>query len=61
MSSYLTRIYRRNKDNPDDIVGIVEDIDTGRKQPFKNLSELNKIIAGPAKKTRKQKHKKQER
>jgi hypothetical protein len=47
MDSYLIRIYRRDKKNPEAIVGIIEEIDTGEKHSFKNLSELNSIIIKP--------------
>jgi hypothetical protein len=52
MDSYLTRIYRRSKDDPDEIVGIIEEIDTGEKHSFKHVSELNAIITKPARKKR---------
>jgi len=44
MDSYLIRIYRRNKENPKAIVGIIEEIGADRKEPFKNISELCDII-----------------
>jgi len=44
MDSYLIRIYRRDKENSESIVGIIEEIGTEKKQSFKNLSELSKII-----------------
>jgi hypothetical protein len=47
MDSYLIRIYRRDKENPEAIVGIVEEIGTEEKHSFKNLSELNSIITKP--------------
>jgi hypothetical protein len=47
MDSYLIRIYRREKDNPEGIVGIVEEISSKKKQPFKSLSELSVIITMP--------------
>jgi len=52
MESYLIRIYRREKDNPENIVGIIEEIGTKGKHSFKNLSELGKIICPAVKKTR---------
>ena len=53
MDSYLIRIYRREKDNPESIVGIIEEIGTKEKDSFKNLSELGKIICPAIKKGRK--------
>lgn len=44
MDSYLIRIYRRDKENPEAIVGIIEEIGADRKEPFKNISELCDII-----------------
>lgn len=40
MDSYLIRIYRRNKDDPEGVVGVVEEIDSGQKHAFQNLSGL---------------------
>ncbi len=58
MDSYLIRIYRREKDNPESIVGIIEEIGAKEKHSFKNLSELGKIICPVVKKTKvKNKHK----
>ena len=47
MDSYLIRIYRREKDNPEGIVGIIEEIGTEKKHSFKSLSELTGIITKP--------------
>jgi len=47
MDSYLIRIYRREKDNPEGIVGIIEEIGNQKKHTFKDLSELSKIITVP--------------
>ena len=52
MDSYLIRIYRRDKENPEAIVGIIEEIGTGGKQSFNNLSELNLIITKPKRRKR---------
>ena len=52
MESYLIRIYRREKNNPESIVGIIEEIGTKEKHSFKNLSELSKIICPAIKKNR---------
>ena len=51
MDSYLIRIYRREEDNPESIVGIIEEIGTKEKHSFKNLSELGKIICRATKKS----------
>ena len=44
MESYLIRVYRRSKDAPEKIVGIIENIDSGLTQSFKNLTELCNAI-----------------
>jgi hypothetical protein len=44
MDSYIIRIYRRDKNNPEVIVGIIEEINTGKTHPFRNLAELSAII-----------------
>ena len=44
MDSYLIRIYRREKNNSESIVGIIEEIGSKKKHSFKNMSELGKII-----------------
>jgi len=51
MESYLIRIYRREKDNHENIVGTIEEIGTKEKHSFKNLSELGKIICPATKKS----------
>jgi len=50
MDSYLIRVYRREKGNPESIVGIIEEIGAKEKHSFKNLSELGKIICPAGKK-----------
>ncbi len=47
MDSYLIRIYRRSPDEPEKIVGIIEEISTGHKRSFKDLSELCNAVAAP--------------
>ena len=52
MDSYLVRIYQREKDNPEAIVGTIEEIGAKKIQSFKNLSELSKVITVPKKRRR---------
>lgn len=52
MDSYLVRIYRREEDNPEAIVGTIEEIGDKKIQSFKNLSELSKVITVPKKRRR---------
>lgn len=48
MATYIVRIYRRTKDKPEEIIGLVEHVDTQDQFRFHNLQELCAIIAGPA-------------
>jgi len=47
MDSYLIRIYRRDKNNPEAIIGIIEEIGADKQESFGNLSELTTIISNP--------------
>jgi hypothetical protein len=42
--AYIIRIYRRDKKNPSNLVGIVEIIDTDEKMSFRNLNDLWDIL-----------------
>jgi hypothetical protein len=44
MDSYLIRIYRRCKDDPEKMVGVVEAIDTGQTHAFRSLSDLGRTL-----------------
>jgi len=44
MDSYLVRIYRRSKDDPEQIVGIVEEIDSGLNRSFQDMAQLAKML-----------------
>ena len=44
MESYLVRIYRREKDNPRLLVGVVEEPGANEKKAFQNLYELWDIL-----------------
>ena len=44
MDSYIIRIYRRDKSDSEVIVGIIEEIETGKTHSFKSLAELSAII-----------------
>jgi len=50
LESYIVRIYRRDHDKPVEIAGIVESVEAEKKQPFKNMDELSRILCGPKKK-----------
>lgn len=44
MDSYLVRIYRRSNDDPENIVGVVEEIDTGQTHAFRSVSDLCRTL-----------------
>lgn len=46
MESYVVRVYRRNKDAKDSLVGMVEDIGAGKTRVFHTPEELMSIIRG---------------
>jgi len=43
LDNFIVRIYRR--DPPDHLVGQVEDIELGHKQPFQSMEKLWRILA----------------
>ena len=45
MDSYLIRIYRRNNDDPEKVVGVVEEIQTGSNHAFQGMSDLCKLLS----------------
>ena len=45
MDSYLIRIYRRDKKNPEAVIGVIEEIGTNKKRSFANLKELSTFIS----------------
>ena len=47
MESYIIRIYRRDKDAPYNIIGLVEDVELEEKKPFHNTEELAEILITP--------------
>ncbi len=44
MDSHIVRIYRRKRDNPRVLVGLVEDVGTKGKKAFTDLDDLWKIL-----------------
>ncbi|MGZ8428821.1 MAG: hypothetical protein ACXWWV_04435 [Candidatus Deferrimicrobiaceae bacterium] len=44
LDNYIVRIYRRDKSDPDRIVGIVEDIASNVQRRFTGFQELSKIL-----------------
>jgi hypothetical protein len=45
MDSYLIRIYRRSTDDPQKVVGMVEEIDSGRTHAFHDLLGLCRTLS----------------
>ena len=53
--SYIVRIYRRSRQNPqgdDGLVGVIEDIQHERCAAFRNLEELVAILANQTEQSR---------
>ncbi len=44
LDNFIVRIYRRDKSDPGSMVGIVEDIESGRKIGFTSFGGLKKIL-----------------
>jgi hypothetical protein len=44
MESYIVRIYRRNIDDPREIIGLVEIVGSDMKKSFNTFDELRMII-----------------
>ncbi len=44
MDSYIVRIYRRKKNNPRVLVGLVEEVGTKGKKAFNDLDDLWNIL-----------------
>lgn len=47
MESYIIRIYRRDEQNTQNIIGLVEDVKLEAKTPFHNTEELTDILITP--------------
>jgi hypothetical protein len=50
MDSYVVRIYRRDINHPQNLVGLVECVEGKQERPFTNFEELRAILepqAGP--------------
>ncbi|MFZ3090217.1 MAG: PilZ domain-containing protein [Nitrospirota bacterium] len=48
--NYIVRVYRRSKESPYNIIGIIEDVEREANKAFHNAAELVGIIAGEGKK-----------
>lgn len=49
MDSYVVRIYRRDRDNPHNLVGLVEIVADQEERPFGNFEELQNILCNAGK------------
>lgn len=47
VDNYIVRIYRRNEDDPREVTGIVECVETEERQAFHNLDELWNVLKSP--------------
>jgi hypothetical protein len=45
--SYIVRVYRHDKDNPRELVGLVEEVGKEGRRGFTNLDELWGILNSP--------------
>lgn len=48
MNTYIVRIYRRDPQNPELIVGRIEDAESGETKTFHTLGELIRLFDGKA-------------
>lgn len=46
MENYIVRIYRRDDSNSENVIGMVESVETQRQQPFHNLVTLTELLSG---------------
>jgi len=44
METYIIRIYRRLVDQPEQIVGVSEHVETGKKSKFDSFQQLGRIL-----------------
>lgn len=47
MDSYIVRLYRRDVDNPEYLVGLVETVGESEARPFHSVRELVAILSAP--------------
>lgn len=46
MQTYVVRIYRRDANDLENLIGIIEEVETGSKYEFRNLEELIAVLTG---------------
>ena len=47
MDSYIVRLYRRDTENPENLVGLVETVGAEEKRSFHTVNELMAILSEP--------------
>jgi hypothetical protein len=57
VDNYVIRIYRREKDNPRKLVGVVEEVGVQGKKAFTDLEDLWEILNSPEGDVKRQKNK----
>jgi hypothetical protein len=45
MKNYIVRVYRVRHNDIDSVSGFIEDIESGQKEPFHNISKLQSLLA----------------
>jgi len=45
MENYIVRIYRRDDDDPDAVMGVVESVEHDRQQTFDSIEALSSLLA----------------
>lgn len=53
--SYIVRIYRRGEGSPEEVVGLVEQVETGREAAFHSFDELRTVLAAKPRRKRRRK------
>ena len=48
VENYIVRIYRRDADDPEGVVGTVECVETQIQQPFHGIGRLGMLLSGTA-------------
>jgi len=46
MQTYVVRIYRREAKKPENLIGVVEEVETEKKWEFSSLNELIAVFRG---------------
>lgn len=47
MENFIVRVYRRDDNNPDTVVGVLENVETQQQRPFHNLVSLCRMLSHP--------------